>query len=708
MTSYSSDRLLARPDHTLQQTVWLKLQQPSVLVPLAILAFTAFYQSLHNSSSFSRRRHPGELLWDLIIATTPASFLYALDNWLHPPLFPLPDHMRPAQPTSYAAKCDVLRRILGLDKPGSVMSTVANAGKKSLTTLSKVAFNRNPERPPGLGNRDNSCFQNSILQGLSSLRPLPAYLRSALQKSEEGAARDGPGSAATLGELIANLTDGENNGTTLWTPKKLKSLDTWEQQDAQEYYSKILDEIEKELIKAGDTDYRLPSLDTAAARDDTGDSQHSDDSGYQSLPAMSKYGSEARILRNPLEGLVAQRVACVQCGYSDGLSMIPFNCLTLNLGVEQRQHHLFGCLDTYTTLEFIEGVECAKCTLLKALQLLNMVVSNARAAPTRVDHIQNTLARREAIELALEEDDFDEDTLINKCQISKQHRVTSTKTKQMVVARPPQSLAVHVNRSVFNEHTGQMLKNLAAVRFPETFDLGPWCLGSAGSPDTYGSLPTSHGEDLKDSALRSCEQWVMNPKASMVSGYSGKTQLTGPFYELRAVVTHQGRHENGHYVCYRKHPYNPSKLDATLTKDVTSEEPDDEGTTLTKAISPEDTKTTHSNFGLRWWRLSDETVWEVSEETVLAQGDVFMLFYDLVTPESVPVSEVAAQGASLQEDDASDMSEQFHDVQSRSENAESVQGAPPAQESVLGSSLLPLLREGETIDNSIPLQRPNS
>ncbi len=30
-------------------------------------------------------------------------------------------------------------------------------------------------------------------------------------------------------------------------------------------------------------------------------------------------------------------------------------------------------------------------------------------------------------------------------------------------------------------------------------------------------------------------------------------KITGPIYELRAVVTHQGRHENGHFICYRKH-----------------------------------------------------------------------------------------------------------------------------------------------------------
>ena len=57
------------------------LQNPTVLIVAAGILFTAFYQSLH-SSPFHRHRHPGELLWDLIITITPAALLYAIDDWL--------------------------------------------------------------------------------------------------------------------------------------------------------------------------------------------------------------------------------------------------------------------------------------------------------------------------------------------------------------------------------------------------------------------------------------------------------------------------------------------------------------------------------------------------------------------------------------------------------------------------------------------------
>ncbi|OTA61040.1 cysteine proteinase [Hypoxylon sp. EC38] len=612
-----------------------RLQQPSVVVPLLLLLFTIFYQSLH-SSPFSRPRHPGELLWDLIIAITPATILYALDTWLHPPTFPIPESILPTRSRSYAAKSELLRRILGMDGSSGIITYVADAGRRSLSSLSNSTFiKHNTDQPPGLGNYDNSCFQNSILQGLSSLKPFPSYLTKGLeQDTSEG---DGEsGSASSLRDLISKLTDASYNGKTLWTPKRLKSLDTWQQQDAQEYFSKILDEVEKEIAKAAKPRNRSSGFETVTVRDDTEDSQHSDDSGYQSLPVISKAVSDARVLRNPLEGLIAQRVACVQCGHSDGLSMTPFNCLTLNLGLEQTGHDLYERLDSYTDLETIEGVECAKCTLLKLQRLLELLISHGRDHGASEAELRERISQLEAVELALEEDDFQEKTLKDKCKV--QIRVSSTKTKQVAIARPPQSLAIHMNRSVFDENTGHMFKNLAAVRFPRTLDLGPWCLGSAGGPvravdaDINSSAPSVGDE----------EQWVIDPKSSMVSGDRKPSKFSGPIYELRAVITHQGRHENGHYVCYRKHPCKPLKLNDNTLRDSESLKHDgggaaDDESTL---VDEDDSADVDLDANGKWWRLSDESVWEVSEETVLAQGGVFMLFYDCVDPNSVLVSTI--------------------------------------------------------------------
>ncbi|GAW12745.1 hypothetical protein ANO14919_021160 [Xylariales sp. No.14919] len=703
-------------------SLWDRLLQPSILVPLGLLLFTFFYQSLHSSAPFPHVRHPGELLWDLIVTATPARLLYAIDHWLHPPIFPAPKSKLSAQSDSYAAKSDVLRRIFGVDSPNSIISAVAQA-RKSISSLSNMKSKEIIDQPPGLGNYDNSCFQNSILQSLSSLKPLPAYLAGALEGIEAINDNRDSSSVATLRDLLSKLTDSQNNGMTLWTPKKLKSLDTWQQQDAQEYYSKILDEIDKELTKVAIVQHRPSGLEAAGLRDDTVESQHSDDSGYQSLSTLGKPVSEARTTKNPLEGLVAQRVACIQCGHSEGLSMIPFNCITLSLGVGQGAHDLYERLDSYTALESIEGVECAKCTLLKIQRLLNIIVGRNKESGSSEETLREPLARLEAVEQALEDEDFEEQTLGVKCRISKQHRVSSTKTKQMVIGRPPSSLAIHINRSVFDENTGQMFKNLAAVRFPSTLDLGPWCLGSAGS-----CTPNGNGVNLSNLAtLDAEEQWTSDARSSMVSGDLKPSKISGPIYELRAVITHQGRHENGHYVCYRKHPRQVSGAKDNFNGD--DELPmEDEGNrgqegkpTSGSDIMDEDSK---------WWRLSDETVWEVTEESVLAQGGVFMLFYDCVDPNPVLVSESQDDDALRPHDTEpaeipeihnlnSDVDDEYHDTRSEVgvlERPEAIipptDYLPDLNPAQLGdfaaSCLYPLLGRNEDVDPMIPLRWPNS
>ncbi|KAI0434504.1 cysteine proteinase [Xylaria sp. FL1042] len=714
---------------TNDSNLWNRLLQPSILVPFSLLLFTALYQSLHSSAPFSHVRHPGELLWVLIVTIIPARLLYTLDHWLHPPIFPLPKPRFFAYPSSYAEKSDVLRRILGMDSPNSIINAVAHAGK-SIPTFSNIKPKRIVNQPPGLGNYDNSCFQNSILQSLSSLKPLLAYLASALQDAEDVCGDRDSSSVATLRDLLSKLIDSENNGMTLWTPKKLKSLDTWQQQDAQEYYSKILEEVDKEVRKVAIAQQRPSGLEAAGLRDDTVESQHSDDSGYQSLSTLGKPSSDVRTTKNPLEGLVAQRVACVQCGYSEGLSMIPFNCITLNLGVDQGNHDLYERLDSYTALESIQGVECAKCTLIKIQRLLNIIVGRNKEVGSSKETLREPLARLKAVEQALEDEDFEEQRLGDTCRISKQHRVSSTKTKQMVIGRPPSSLAIHINRSVFDENTGQMFKNLAAVRFPSTLDLGPWCLGSAGT-----SIRSDSDASLSGQATQGVEeQWTSDPKSSMVSGDLNLSKISGPIYELRAVITHQGRHENGHYVCYRKHPHRVDK-----PGDDTHEEDDlpidDQAKHDYKGQTGSELDNTDNNS--KWWRLSDETVWEVTEELVLAQGGVFMLFYDCVDQNPVLVSDIHQSNfinpghaevpvVSRIQDTRPDTANECHDTKpelgltERTEETIPPDDHPRCLDTTTASStneqpenygacyLYSLLRQNEDVDPMIPLRWPNS
>jgi ubiquitin carboxyl-terminal hydrolase 1 len=351
--------------------------------------------------------------------------------------------------------------------------------------------------------------------------------------------------------MIAKLRDPSNNGKHIWTPAKLKNMSSWQQQDAQEYFSKVVDELEKEAAKAAALEGK-PGLEAVVEeqRDD---------------------GDEQKVSRNPLEGLYAQRITCTRCGFSEGYSMIPFNCLTVPLGSSFDQD-LEDCLDEYTKSEDIEGVECNSCTLLQAEKQLKKMLPPSSSKPQAQSaalppELRVQIEQRlQAIQQALEKDDFADKTLKQNCQISPKSYATTTKEREAVLARAPQSLVIHINRSIFDELSGAQRKNYAHVRYPAVLDLKPWML------------------DFCSNSM---------------------------LYRLQAVVTHYGRHENGHYICYKKHPSRP-----------------EDGIELEDHVPQTET----------WWRLSDEDVSESTEEDVLGQSGVFMLFYERLGEDFSPTT----------------------------------------------------------------------
>ncbi|ATY62791.1 ubiquitin C-terminal [Cordyceps militaris] len=657
---------------TTSDKLWQKLHWSGWSISLLILAATFLYRAYGQETTLDAVvTSAANILLEALIFILPARVIFALDSWVNP-------SQSMNSSNTHTAKSDAMRRIIGLDRPGGMMASVMKARSRALSATSSVfGIQTESDRPPGLGNIDNSCYQNSILQGLSSLDSMPEFLSTCLENLDTEQSNSSV--AQTLKTLIFDLNDLENNGQTLWTPRVLKSMSTWTQQDAQEYYSKILDDIERGVTAAVQERRPLHGLESdTPVKDDATPSEHSDDSGYQSASPDSRL-SEMKLVRNPLEGLLAQRVACIRCGHSDGISMIPFNCLTLSLGLEKHQHDLYERLDAYTKVEAIEGVECPKCTLLKTQDLLTNLLNKMKEKNMPEAQLADPVRRLEAVNLALEEDDFDEKTLHGACKISPKSKVTTTKTKQIVIGRPPQSLVVHMNRSVFDPATFDMIKNSAPVQFPMTLDLGPWCLGSSGA---------------KSGGVDDEELWPTGSMSSLIAGDSSRSRLSGPIYELRAAVTHYGRHENGHYICYRKYPRSAPSSPSPSEAAEAVEEERPEGSTVPVAEemasellsepqaaarqSDDSTKSTQKSLGQElyttetnsdaqeagtkdaidadsdtttqpermteasiaseptWWRLSDHNVSKVSDETVMSLSPgVFMLFYECVDPNMV-------------------------------------------------------------------------
>ena len=321
------------------------------------------------------------------------------------------------------AKSEALQRIVGSDDD-PVGTAVQRA--RRLSGLDKV-LGTSILKPAGLGNWDNSCYQNSIIQSLASLPSFDEYLASNVARIP---AQEAKLTHNALRSIIGRLNHSDNEGRRLWTPSILKSMNSWQQQDAQEYFSRIIDEVDREISKVNKQQATELGFECAAEND--------------KLLTMWQ--------QNPCQGLLAQRVGCTRCGYSEGLSLLPFTCLTVNLG-PQREQDVRECLDDYTALESIEGVECIKCTIFRTKASLEQVllnVDNNEASnpldPARVSTLRDTITERlRIITQVCDAGDFSDSGLYKKCNISAKSRVSSTKSKQAIMARTPQDLVIHVN-----------------------------------------------------------------------------------------------------------------------------------------------------------------------------------------------------------------------------------------------------------------------
>ncbi|KAF1957757.1 cysteine proteinase [Byssothecium circinans] len=472
-----------------------------------------------------------------------------------------------AQTTVMQRGGNVLGTLFGLKGANLLQKGVRGIRSLSMSTGSS-------ETPPGLGNFDNSCFQNSVIQGLAALPSLREYLSKTVAQNTS---LDTDTTNGALSDIIRQLSNPNHSGGHFWIRGKLKNMSTFQQQDAQEYYSKILDALDKEVQTASNSMRRFSSSWSEVAKSLGGVGTTTSD---EKVAPEEQVSEQPTIMPNPLDGLLAQRVGCINCGYTEGLQLIPFNCLTVSLGGSS-MYDIRDCLDEYTTLEHIEGVECAKCTLLRYRDTIAGLAAKSEMYASKL----------QAIEEALEDDDFDDKTIVKKFNILKKNWTTTTKSKQAVIARAPKALVMHVNRSIFDEWSGYQRKNEAHVSYPAILDLGNWCLGKRPSET-----------NAPDNAT---EEWPRDPKKSMLGDASAEVSDSPFQYRLRAAVTHSGTHGSGHYVCFRPHPKKP-----TLHED-------------------EDGEIEEQGVGEQWWRFSDESVWPVAEEQA-HQGNVFMLFYERI------------------------------------------------------------------------------
>jgi ubiquitin carboxyl-terminal hydrolase 1 len=352
---------------------------------------------------------------------------------------------------------------------------------------------------------------------MKSLASVPEFM-SYLEAIHDGPETT-PVSTALL-ELLDDLNTFSPSPDTLFPDKvaralmqsdKNRLLATREQQDAQEFFSLLIDTLEIESSKQ----WLLINKP----------------SGLESITRLNDgitIDTPTVVLPSPFEGLSANRLGCLKCKYVENIRHEKFSEIVLPLS-QQHNTTLSDCLAEDFKMETLEDVECLKCTLLAYRTNLSRLISSLSAVPEKSSHLTSVISeasnRLNQIDTALKSGKIEDPKLLSPGSTSekeiKKFIQRSPKTKTHMIARPPSILAFHIQRSTFHPFTGRAIKSQASVTFPQFLDLSRFV--------------TTH-------------ELSMDPEEPISVWREGDKRTE---YTLRSVIVHYGLHNMGHYVSYR-------------------------------------------------------------------------------------------------------------------------------------------------------------
>ncbi|CAH6720592.1 ubiquitin carboxyl-terminal hydrolase 1 [[Candida] jaroonii] len=514
-------------------------------------------------------------------------------------------------------------------------------GRRKQSKEAKFAL-KNGGELGGISNDGNTCFMNSVIQSLASSTELMKFIDSYLYEEidsmvdQRSVKRVNPNLVFTnsLKTLLNNVngqygTKGKEFSTRPLLNKmpngpKQNFFSGYNQEDAQEFYQLVMNIVEREYKnishgeksekseKSGDEDSEKEEfVDSALIGKFISGCEELGKLGDIYVPASqinpNLIGSDHKVkplqLITPVDGISVERIGCLTCGEVGGMRYSVVSGLSLNLPNEishYNTYELSQLLKDWISPEIIEDVNCNRCGLQQTKSFLKEKIDSSNNEKiieqfnSRLEEIENELSKPCVTDEAFEK-------LTIKQMIKK-----SKKSKQILLSRPPPLLAIHINRSVFDPRTYMVVKNSSKVSFPLKLDLSPY-VGEPKDINMDARLPFRKQDETLDFHLKlddevedeekheesmeivdekddsSSDEINSNKSASSASSYTN----TNPqlLYNLKAVISHYGTHNYGHYICYRK---------------------------------------------LRgsWWRISDESVYIITEEEVLSCPGTFMMFYE--------------------------------------------------------------------------------
>ncbi|KAJ2957284.1 hypothetical protein NQZ79_g6990 [Umbelopsis isabellina] len=436
----------------------------------------------------------------------------------------------------------------------------------------------------GIVNTGNSCFLNSVLQALSSLEHLQPFLYRLTQSANPS---DLP-FATALRQTLLSLSTPIAHKSAIQPNELVKAISrhhhviNHEQQDAQELFQIISSSLEAEQQKT----HKVQSP-SAGLRD-----LLLNGPSANIIPAK-RQAAKAETFRNPFNGLLASRLSCSMCGYTEAIRHFSFDNIQLTLP-NSYTCPLDDSLSNFIAMETLEDVNCRSCSLKATAERLQEQIDAAEENESAdITKMRKTLHLiQERISSNRIEEPIDSDIQLTKV-------LSQKSTKQVMFAKPPKSLCLHISRSAFHP-SGAVYKNTCQVTFPEILDLTPYCTNS--NLKVHPDMPMSSPSELSSGT---------------------DTQQRKYQYKLMSTIVHYGSHNFGHFIAYKRRLEQcgcHSCINTRHTKSVTST-----------------TSTQHD-----WYRLSDEKVDTCSVQDVL-KANPYMLIYELIEDEpsepEVPVVE---------------------------------------------------------------------